>query len=339
MVIPRMRRSVILLLVFMLITMRVGNAIPLSDAPDFNMVDYSFSKTHTGVNRLNATTKNDGGDASVKIATVFIERLYYELKLDNGVGSLNESVVGVDLNDDEDINDKFSVIWRKPGENYTRQWDAVIAGRNVFGLNEGPLEDPWRVKSYYLEGEEKLFRLNNQSGLYHHLYMASNTLAAFGINVKKILKIPSPFFLLHFSLAEVTADNFRINGEAIDANFTTRIEEIWVNETRGNSTLYYVTNGQGVDAAEEVNFLCEFVSHQNTTSTVSLQMNWSPDSNTRYGWTQFSEKLSLKAGTAASTTTTTTTTTEEAGASGFLLIPVLLMMTILFVVKKSRKRK
>ncbi|UCE12935.1 MAG: hypothetical protein JSV04_12175 [Candidatus Heimdallarchaeota archaeon] len=335
-----MRRSVVLLLAFMLMTMRVGNAIHLSDAPAFSVVDYSFSKTPAGVSRLNATIQNDGEEASAKIATAFIEKMYFEMELENGAGSLNESYVGLDLNGDEDINDKFPINWRQPAENYTRRWDAVIAGRNVFGLYEGPLDDPGGVKSYYFEGEEKLFRLDNESSLYHFLYMASNNFAAFGFDTREVLKVPSPFFVLYFSMAEVTADNFRINEETVKANFTTRVQEVWSNGTRGNSTLYFVTNEMGIDAAEEVNFLCEFVSKENTTSTVFLNMEWSPDGNARYRWNFFSEKLVLKAGTVTSTTTTTTTTTtEEGGAPGFLLIPVLSVMTILLVFKKLRKRK
>ncbi|MFX0209313.1 MAG: hypothetical protein ACFFDT_25240 [Candidatus Hodarchaeota archaeon] len=117
---------------------------------DFTVIDSSLTPIEEGVYNFTATIQNTGVALTTGSSVPMTwERIYYELPITNGEGTLEESEVDCDLNNDNDKSDSFNVTWYP---NDGRQYDAIISdGTNdiqAYALCEGPLSAPWSNRTY-----------------------------------------------------------------------------------------------------------------------------------------------------------------------------------------------
>ncbi|MHA1967595.1 MAG: hypothetical protein ACW964_07320, partial [Candidatus Hodarchaeales archaeon] len=191
--------SILIVLLIMIITTRTVKTYPLeqkvTNGPDFVLVDFELVPDEyyhqTGIYSLVAIIKNNGsGSATSGEVPHAWEKVYYELPLMNGVGTLDESLIKHDLNGDTDKTDIFDVTWF---QNESRQWDAVIDGGHAYSFWEGSPESPWKNQTFYVNGKPKLFQLGSVT---HSLYFANNTIARFGLIDAQVRIHPSPNFEL-----------------------------------------------------------------------------------------------------------------------------------------------
>ena len=254
--------------------------------PEFNLISSSITPISTGVYQLAVSLQNDGAPTTLGTLPISWEKLYYELPLVDGKGTLAESIVDLDLNGDEDKTDTFDVSW---WYSETRKWDAKISGSHVYSLCEGPSEAPWSVQTYYRHGKSKLFTLGNMT---HALYMADNNVAAFGLGDVYIANHPSPNFLLYCNTSDIHATDFHINGDSVAINHTWAGRGIYQGMDL-NSRIYISSHPQLViNTGDHVTFTCKLIGHWRTTPVdLILAVNWSPDSNTRLRRVPFSQEL------------------------------------------------
>ena len=244
----------------------------------------------THVYQFNATIQYDGYPARQGTVPISYENEYYDLPLINGVGTLDESIVDLDLNGDGDKTDTFGVTWF---HNETRQWDAIIndGGNDIhaYSRNEGPPENPSSIRTYYINGKSKLFQLGTET---HILYNANNDVAGFGLGNAVIVNHPSPNFELYFKTTSIIATDFFINGTPAGLNYTWSGRESVYGEIPYNYRVYVVPDyPYEIDSGEIVIFSCTLIAHETTTCDLGIIMNWSPDNNTRLIWVPVWQQL------------------------------------------------
>ncbi|MFX0206223.1 MAG: Heimdall-CTERM domain-containing surface protein, partial [Candidatus Hodarchaeota archaeon] len=242
----------------------------------------------------------------------------YELQLNDGLGTLSESIVDFDIDGDGDKEDSFDVVWNDT----IRPWDAVIDGAYVYALADHS-ENPGFNRSYYIDGEPKLFQLGNKK---HILYVASNNAAFFGFDAA-IIKHPSPNFELVI-YSDVSITDYKIDGTSIEADHTYNGVEDSIGGSKRNYTACVVQTSE-IDTDETRVFSCTITSHQALTCQLAILMNWSPDGITRYRWVILDTQVSLEK---------STTTPDDNGIPGFTFLTTLLILLPLSAIIYRRKR-
>ncbi|UCG01908.1 MAG: hypothetical protein JSW11_20190 [Candidatus Heimdallarchaeota archaeon] len=316
--------------------------------PDFSHVSSSLASTEPGVYQFTTTVRNDGAPATAGTMTMDWGKLAYQMPLVDGVGILDESIVDLDLNGDGDKTDTFDVMW---SPNATRPWDAVVDGVHAYAIFEGPPDDTRRLETYNLEnGKPKLFKLGTET---HTLQRAENNFALFMLKSAKIVSQPSPNFKLYFNTTNLSASNFKINGDPVEVESTWVGGEFyptepWAGKKRWDTTVYTIPNKHfEIDSGETVSFSCTITAQETITCDLALLMGWSPDGNVRLRWVPFFEAdVSFEAPTTttvpttASTSTTTIETepTESIGTPGFSFILSLLIVLPMLVYKHRKKK-
>jgi parallel beta-helix repeat protein len=257
----------------------------LSNEPDFyELIDYTLTPLVTGY-QFDATIKNNGDPATTGLVPISWESFGYTLELTNGVGTLFESALPLDLNGDGDQLDSFEVIW---APNDTRPCDAIVDGMYVYAIADHS-ENRRYNRSYYLDGKSKLFQIGNET---HVLYDADMDSAYFGFGDAEIKLHPSPN-LEFVWYADITASDFKINGISVQANHTWKGLEKFPNEEIYNYTVYVIPNqASEIVTGEELTFSCNLIPQEAISPSVAVLMNWSPDSITRYTWIPFGHELS-----------------------------------------------
>ncbi|MFX1517926.1 MAG: hypothetical protein ACFFC6_16615 [Promethearchaeota archaeon] len=307
--------------------------------PYFITIESDLITVNAYTKQITSTVKNIGAPATTGNVPISWEDIMYDLPLDDGEGTLDESVVDSDLNGDGDKDDTFDVRWDPSAD---RPWDAMVDGIHVYALRELPFESVNRT--YYLDGNSKLFKLGSET---HTLYAASNDLASFGIGNAFIETHPCPNFAV-IVLANVSASNFKINGMVVEADHMYSGIQVWADGSIQNITGYYVPKqASKINTGEEVTFSGIFSSYETTTCDVYLMLNWSPDGNIRYFVNPLIETdVSLEAtptpmptsttSTSTSSTTTETEPTKSNGTPGFsFIICLLIVLPVLHTWKKK----
>ncbi|MFX0151449.1 MAG: hypothetical protein ACFFAJ_11755, partial [Candidatus Hodarchaeota archaeon] len=285
----------LLLTIFLFLSAGRVNASLTEDKPDFVKVgDHSLEIGEKNEVNFNITVKNNGEPATTGFVPIMWETKYYEIRLYDGKGILEESEVDYDLNGDNDKSDTFDVTWFYSDG---RLWDAKINDNgdevHAYSICEGPPDDPWSIRRYYFNGQPKFFKLGTET---HFLYIATDegyypafpSFAAFGLCKGILVKHPSPNFELFIDSDKVKVSDFYINGKAVDVNYTVTVtsQELYYNDYVPYPQTVYVINNPDptfeIDSGEEVSFSCIFKAQENTTCRVFLLMNWSPDGNLRY---------------------------------------------------------
>lgn len=266
--------------------------------PEFILLDSSLSSSKPGVYQFIATIQNIGGSATVGIVPISWEKIIYDITLDNGIGTLVESNVDLDLNGDGDTLDTFDVSWF---HNDTRNWDAIINDGvqdiHAYSLWEGPPENRKMLRTYYINGEPKLIKLGSET---HTLIFADKDSACFGLGDAAIRCHPSPNFELIFehegSYSKISATDFEINELSVEVNQTHEgVYHPYFSEDPWIDKVYMVPNyASEITLGEKVTFSCTFIAHESIISDIFLIMNWSPDGNIRYIYQPFGEGVSLE---------------------------------------------
>ncbi|MFX0182006.1 MAG: hypothetical protein ACFE95_02895 [Candidatus Hodarchaeota archaeon] len=302
--------------------------------PYFIPEDTSLTQVDSGAKQLTTTVKNIGTPAITdgKVPVIW-EKLYYEFSLDNGEGTLDESITDYDINGDGDKDDTFDVSHEPSGN---RPLDAIVGGVHVHSILDQP-QSPWYNFTFFIEGTSKLFDLGSET---HALYMADNEIAGFGLGAV-LRNHPSPSFRLAYESQNIDASNFKINGETVEVDHEETFEiDVYYEENRRNFTVCIVPDqASEISSNEIVTFSCTFTAHETVTSEIVLRMDWSPDSNIRYrsGALFWQPDVEFKVPT--STTTTTTTTRQTAKTPGFTVLTVLVLLVPLLTQLRRRKGK
>lgn len=291
--------------------------------PNFELIDSSLTSSQPGTYEFSVTVTNTGDSATTGTVPIHWAELYYGLELNDGEGILDESIVDYDLNGDGDKIDTFDVSWV---HNETRPWDATIDDVHVYALSDH--SESWNVnRSYYIEGEPKIFQLGTES---HILQRAHNDGAWFAFGAF-IQKHPSPNFEIAVEL-DASATDFKINGETVDLDFS-RVEYLIPED--GNpyyASVYIIPNvASEISSGEEISVSCTLIPHDNVTALTYLIVNWSPDSTRRILWAPVEEVKSYEA-----YTTRVTTTTD--GTSGLMGITLLLALVSILVLRKEKRK-
>jgi hypothetical protein len=293
----------------------------------------------SGVFQLNATIQNNGSaPATTGTVPISWEDRLFEIALSGGVGSLNESVAGLDLNGDGDKIDSFEVTWF---HNETRPLDAIVDGVHAYSLYEGyPEGSFWLNRTYYIDGKPKLFKLGTKT---HVLYEATAKWAFFGLDAF-ILHHPSPNFQLYLQFYDLdvaqnlNAIDVKIDGESVEINHT-----ITLVENRSNiglppydyKLLIIPNKATQIDLGENVSFSFILRANKSITADVQVIINWSPDGIRRILY-PFEIVLSYPfvVNTTSTTSATSATTNDTPGFSILTTFPVLIM--IVFLIQRRR---
>ncbi|MFX1249959.1 MAG: right-handed parallel beta-helix repeat-containing protein, partial [Promethearchaeota archaeon] len=255
----------------------------------FNLIksETLLTPVQEGIYDFTVTIQNISTPVSANSVPISWENVYYELPLDNGYGILDENVVDLDLNGDNDKIDLFDVTWF---HNETRSWDAIINDGfqdiHAYSIYEGLPEDPGRYRTYYIDGESKLFQLGTKM---HSLYMVNKDLAVFGLEDVIILNHPSPNFLFVVYSPIIDVTDFYINNALIEVNYTHTLAA----PQFGLDLTFYIISAQTIGSAEVITFSCTILTRETMISNVAFRMNWSPDGNTRSQWDFFTQEISL----------------------------------------------
>ncbi len=315
-----------------------------NNKPDFRLLDLTITPNpdQIGIEALNGSIQNNGSvPATTGIVPLTVEKVIHFLELSNGIGTLAESVVDLDLNGNGNKTDKFEVRWSSTA---TRFLDATIDGVHVYSFCEGTPENPWSSLTYFIDGEPKFFQLGNKK---HNLYFAREDLAVFGLDTY-LLYSPSPAIIVVIgtqlgetsTIEHITTADFKINGKSVEVNCTFNITYIW--DTSWVEQLHFIPNQAfEIGAGEEVNISCNFMADQTITIDVYIAVAWSPDGYNRSYW-EFSD---LEDGiwahqiVVSQSTTTTSTITTRNEVPGFSLITTLaLMLPMVFLVQKRKNK-
>ena len=259
----------------------------MSNEVDFNLLDYSLTTYQPGVLEFTTTIRNDGSvPATSGLVPISWEDSFYELQLSGGVGTLDEHVVGFDLNGNGDTLDTFSVT--RIYDN-TRQWDAIINDGlqeiYAYSIFEGPARDPGSIRTYYIHGQPKLFHLGSQT---HSLYMASDDRAWFGLGNAVVENHSGPCFELLVN-SRITVAECEINGELASVDYTRTLAD-YIMSGPWITTAYIIPIPEpGAWPGEQVTFSCTLISNSSKSSDIFLLINWSPDGNTRKLWLPFEQ--------------------------------------------------
>ncbi|MHA2243949.1 MAG: hypothetical protein ACXADY_03190 [Candidatus Hodarchaeales archaeon] len=266
-----------------------AEAVKNVEQPFFEILSSILTDTENYTKQFSTTIKNHGASATKENIFMTWEELNYVLPLTEGQGTLNESVVNLDLNGDGDEVDTFEVTWFK---NQTRQIDATIDEVHVYALIE-TLEEEYTTLTYYINDKSKLFKLGNN---YHALYECTEDYVDLGLN-SKIVPHPTPnfqFMIDSFNLTAiqyVNVSNFRINGKSTSLNSTvtlrTNYQDAWPYPPFDITS--YIIPSNIITSGEEVTFSCTLSATQNITIDIWFWVNWTPDGNIRYRTPPFIE--------------------------------------------------
>jgi hypothetical protein len=257
---------------------------------DFIYLGYSASNFPNGTKQFSVRIKNRGSVSAISgLVPISWEDYFYEIPLKDGIGTLDENMLGVDLNGNGDILDEFSVRWFC---NSIRQWDAIIQDGlqdiHVYSIFEGSIENPGGIRTYNIDGHSKLFQLGNQT---HSLYMANNDRAWFGLTNGVIRSHQSPCFELIVD-SKIVITEVKINHKPVSLDYTWTFADNIVSGP-WNTTAYIIpVPVPGVLAEETVTLSCTFISNSSISSDIFLYMNWSPDGYIRKIW-DFFEKIEI----------------------------------------------
>ncbi|MFX0016624.1 MAG: right-handed parallel beta-helix repeat-containing protein [Candidatus Hermodarchaeota archaeon] len=255
----------------------------------FNLIktETLLTPVQEGIYDFTVTIQNMSVPVSANSVPFSWENVYYELPLENGFGTLDENVVDLDLNGDSDKIDLFDVTWFY---NETRSWDAIINDGfqdiHAYSIYEGLPEDPGRYRTYYIDGESKLFQLGTKM---HSLYMVNKDLAVFGLEDVIILNHPSPNFVFVTFSPVIDVTDFHINNAPIEVNYTRSVTL----PQFGWDLTCYIIPAQTIGSAEVITFSCMILTQETMINNVGFRMNWSPDGNTRSQWDFFTQEISL----------------------------------------------
>jgi hypothetical protein len=285
--------------------------------PDLGFNGESFNTTKQGVYEFTTSIENTGDPATEGEVPISWEKYQYELQLIDGIGTLAESVVDYDIDGDGNKEDTFHVVWNDT----IRPWDAVIDGVYAYALADHS-ENRGFNRTYYMDGEPKLFQLGNKK---HVLYVADNNAAFLGFDAA-IIKHPSPNFVLVI-YSNVSITDYKIDGTSVEAEYTYVGVEDAIGGSKRNYTACVVETSE-IDTYEAREFSCTITAHQTIDCQLVVLMNWSPDGVTRYRWITLSKLESLEK---------ITTTPDENGVPGFSFLTALLILFPLLLFKRKRK--
>jgi hypothetical protein len=225
----------------------------------------------------------------------------------------------------------------------TRPCDANVDGKYVYAILDQP-QSPWYNLTYYIDGDKskpKLFQLGTKT---HCLYYANAETAEFGLD-GNIWEHPSPNFLL-VSFSNISAENFKINGNPVEVNYT-QTSESWYPYQKANYRIYNLPNqAVEIDTEEEITFSCNLIAPEKVTTELLVVISWSQDENIKYRWKTFTQMVTIETWTTTTpttptTTTTTTTTTitrKSAKTPGFTVLTALLLLIPLLIQLRRRKK-
>jgi hypothetical protein len=345
-----MKRVIIcfIFLVLPVMTLTSVNPYPLKvhsiSGPDFTLINSTLTDIQpgSGVFQFNATFQNNGSTpATAGTVPISWENRCLQIELSGGVGSLNESVAGLDLNGDGDKIDSFPVTWF---HNETRPYDAIVDGVHAYALSEGPPEDPWFFlnRTYYIDGKPKLFQLGTKN---HTLYDATPTWAYFGLDAF-ILHHPSPnfvFMVQFFDLnvaQNVNVTDFIINGESVEINHTIITIEHYsdIGLPPYNLKVYTIPNeAKTIDSGENVTFSCNLRASKTINADVGILINWSPDGNRRISYPFWIGSVPFVVNTTSTTSATSATSPTSDGSPGFSTLTTFpLLLIIVLLIRKRR---
>jgi hypothetical protein len=289
--------GILIILLIMITANRTVKTYPLeqkvTNGPDFELVDFKLVPDdfyhQAGIYKLVATIKNNGsGSATSGEVPHAWEKIYYELTLANGVGTLDESLINHDLNGDSDKTDTFDVTWF---HNDSRQWDAVIDGGHAYSFWEGSPENPWKNQTFYVKGKPKLFQLGSVT---HSLYFANNTIARFGLIDAQVLIHPSPNFELELD-SDLRAIGFLIDDDEVEVNYT-QTRERFIGGSSSNITVYVIPNHAfEIDNRTQITFKGLLLMNKTKMTHLELSMNWSPDAKEKETWRLIDQEMPMEA--------------------------------------------
>ncbi|MFX1285698.1 MAG: hypothetical protein ACFFB5_18805 [Promethearchaeota archaeon] len=308
--------------------------------PYFIPVDSDITSLDTDKKQLTSTIKNIGAPATtVAKVPVIWENLYYEFSLDNGKGTLDESITDYDINGDGDKEDTFDVSHEASAN---RPLDAIINGVHVHSILDQP-QSPWYNLTFFIDGKSKLFQLGSET---HALYMVNNEIAAFGLGTV-LRNHPSPSFRLAYEAQNIDASDFKINGETVNVDYEETFEyDVYYEENRRNFTVCIIPDqASKISSNEIITFSCTFTASKTVTTEILLRMDWSPDNNIRYRssvlfWQPDVEFEVQTSSTTSSTSSETSTTTSESAPTipGFSFLTTLLIVVPVLIYKQKRKK-
>ncbi len=314
-------------------------------------LDYSYTPGETGELSFNATLINYGLPVTAGTVQTSQEDLFYDMKIPLGVGTLDESEVGIDLNGDGDQTDTFDVKW---AGSTTRKWDVNITD-GITEIHAYAIQEPgylaWYIRNYTINGQSKVFQLGSEN---HSLYFADlygefngEETVLFGLGNVVVFTHPSPCFQLIVystgddSLNDLTVEDFKINGKTAELNYSKSM--------RDNMEKFYIVSSPGLEIAtgEQATFSCTIKAASNTSFTLELWVNWSPDGIQRYMWPNFLGNFpdlnitwpSQEDTSTPTTTTATTSSSTTSGTPGFTFLAAVVLVLVKPIVFTRRRRK
>ena len=315
--------------------------IKAEGAPEFvqkNKLQLSYIKN--GVGKFEVTIRNNGSaPATTGTQPSFWETVEYQLRLSDGEGTLNESVIGLDLDGNGKKTDTFEV--RCVG-NATRPYDATIDGIHVYSLVEGD-----GIFNFSIKGISKYFQLGSDKE--HVMWYAngSDDRAFFYFDVfSKYLPSPSIAWILStwdlITIEYVTISDFRINGTLVEANLTHDTTTIDSQGDAANHRWHIIPNQAfEIGVGEELNLSCIVTATKTVKIDLWLVISWSPDNINRDFW-NFQDQGFIATYfqvNESSTTTPTTSTTTSDDTPGFSFFPEFtLILLVTFLIRKKHKR-
>ncbi|MFX0124625.1 MAG: hypothetical protein ACFFAE_13415 [Candidatus Hodarchaeota archaeon] len=312
---------VFLLVLSIILNIKVINSSLRGDrsvnTPYFELEDYSLTLSKPGIYEFNIKVKNTGDPTSTGTVPIHWAELYYELRFDDGIGSLKENDANYDINGDGDKDDTFDVAWNDS----IRPWDATVDGNYVYALCDH--SERWNLnRSYYINDKPKLFQLGSKS---HILQRATNEYAWFALGAS-IKQHPSPNLELVIEL-NISATDFKVNGKSVKVDHSS--VELF---KPSDGTPYYASafiipnEASEIKAGEDVTVSCTLTSHEEKTVMMFLIVNWSIDGIRRYIWVPINgDKHTYEAYTSTDGIT--------AGSTGFTL---LLAFTSILMLRRKK---
>jgi hypothetical protein len=340
-----------MLLILMVLTMFVvtsenkGSSPPLKvqtmNKPNFILLNSTLTEIQSeiGIYQFNATIHNNGSAPATTGTVPFSwESVVYGTPMSAGTGTLNESSLNLDLNGDGDITDTFLVQWF---HNETRQTDALIDGVHVYSQWEGPPDDPYQNRTYFINGQSKLFQLGNKT---HILYYVTEEAVFLGLDAF-ILEHPGPNFHIGCNFNDVdvaqnfTVTDFRINNNPVKQNYSIiyRKNVLDFGIPIFDSVSYIFPNQPTEISVGEIVTISFIIKADSTLlATLWYEINWSLDGNKRDSWMlEEIEAIPFVVNTTTTTTTFLTTTSRPVGSSFITLILVLISFT--FLIHRRRR--
>ncbi|MHA2248199.1 MAG: hypothetical protein ACXADY_24835, partial [Candidatus Hodarchaeales archaeon] len=270
-----MKRALLILILLISIFIAIGGMksypqeLKADEAPNFEQTSFSFELIKNGVGKVEATIRNNGSaPATTGTMPSVWEKVYFMITLSNGEGIINESIVDHDLDGDGDKTDIFEVRW---SPSPTRPMDATVDGVHVYSLDEDDGSN-----NFSINGISKFFQLGDEVSAMHALVRADEDEADFLFYVvQKFLPTPTIFWILStwdFSTVEhVTVTDFKINGEAVELNFTHDKVNLADNGMGADERVYVIPNQAfEIGVGETVDLSCILTANRNVTIDLFL---------------------------------------------------------------------